>query len=280
MSVVEHISSRLPELAPGPHLVARFLVEQPHRVGHLSAARIAAETGVSDATVIRTARALGYPSLAALREAIAEELSPPGRLLTTLRERPSGAPLVGRLLDRRVDDIVHLAERIGPDALSCAVQLLNRARRITFVGFGPSGFFAGYAAHQARRLGVAARAITATGTDLADELLDVKASDTFVVLSYDPPGSPVDVVLNEAATAGAGVVLVTDAPAPHAAAPDVVLLAGRGDPLEVASHAATTAVLEALVLAVAARHEARAEAASTRLQTLRAGIRATTRVRR
>jgi len=280
MSVAERIAAVLPELSAGPHRVARFLLDHPHRVGHLSAARIAGETSVSDATVIRTVRSLGFGSLAELREAIAEELSPPGRLVATLRDPGSGMPLIGRLLQHRVDDVVSLSERVGHDPMAAAVQVLNRARRMSFVGFGPSGYFAGYAAHQARRLGLAARSITATGSDLADELLDVRATDAFVVLSYDPPGGLVEVVLGAAAEAGADVVLVTDEPARRPVPPAVVLLVGRGDPLEVASHAATTAVLETLVLAVAARHEPQAAAASERLRTLRSAIRATARERR
>lgn len=279
MTVVERISAHLGKLSAGPLRVARFLLDQPHRVGHLSAAKIAEETGVSDATVIRTVKSLGFGSLAELREAVADELSAPGRLVTTLRGSPAGPPAVERLLQRRVDDVVHLAERLGPDALPAAVRVLARAKRVTFVGFGPSGFFAGYAAHQARRLGLVARAITATGSDLADELLDIDAREAFVVLSYDPPGGVVESVLAEAAAVGAPVVLVTDQPRPRLATPAVVLLVGRGDPTEVASHAATTAALETLLLAVAARHEGRAEAAADRLRTLRASIRATGRAR-
>ena len=117
--------------------------------------------------------------------------------------------------------------------------------------------------------------MTATGSDLADELLDVRPSDGFVVLSYDPPGGPVDVVLSQAAAAGAAVVLVTDAPSRRSAT--VVLPVGRGDPRHVASHAATLAVLESLVLALAARHDRRADAAAGRLRDLRADITAASR---
>src|SRR5690349_2831801 len=91
------VEQRREELGPAEQRVAAFLVEDRHRVGHLSAARIAAEVGTSDATVVRTARSLGFSGLSELREYVAAELAPAParRLAATLgparRGRPSPA---------------------------------------------------------------------------------------------------------------------------------------------------------------------------------------------
>ncbi len=275
MEFTELVAERLPSLTPDMGRVACFLLEHPHRLGHLSAARIGEEVGVSDATVIRTVRSLGFDSLADMRERVASEMSPQRRLDATLRAPSRGGSLVERLVGERCDDVAQLVDRVRGDDLVAAVRVLARAKRLVVVGFGPSGFLAGYTAHHARRLGIVAHAVTATGSDLADELLDVRPSDGYVVLSYDPPGGPVDVVLAQAAAARATVVLVTDAPSRRSAT--VVLPVGRGDPRHVASHAATLAVLESLVLALAARHDQRADAATSRLRELRADIAAASR---
>ena len=105
------VAQHEPSLGPAEQRVAAFLVAEPHRVGHLSAARIAEEVGTSDATVIRTARTLGFRGLPQLREYIAEELAPAWRPRvdpgTGGRRRSS----TSSLLDERIDAVTHLSDR-------------------------------------------------------------------------------------------------------------------------------------------------------------------------
>ena len=60
----------LPELAPAQRQVARFFTEHAAQLGFYSAAEIAERLGTSDATVIRTAQALGYRGLTDLKRSL------------------------------------------------------------------------------------------------------------------------------------------------------------------------------------------------------------------
>lgn len=74
-SLDEAIATRLQRLKPAERRVARLLVENRHAVLLGSAAQIGALAGTSDATVVRTARSLGFNSLTALRESLLNDLT-------------------------------------------------------------------------------------------------------------------------------------------------------------------------------------------------------------
>lgn len=273
MSVLSTVAGRVPELSASEAAVGRFLLDQPHRVGHTSAARIAAEVGVSDATVIRAVRRLGFAGLGSLREALAEELSPRGRLGNTLTRTSAdggASSLVGELIRQRVDAVAALTGRIEAESLDAAVEVLERSARIGVCAFGPAGHLARYGAHQLRRVGRPAFALGSSGSDFADELLDLQAGDAIVLLSYDGRDREVAALYAQAAEVGAPVVLITEpfgAPDRRAA---VVLPAGRGALGTFVTHSATVAVLESLAVATAAAQPQRADAAARRLGELRA----------
>lgn len=257
------------ELSQAEARVARFMVEHPHSVGHLSATRLAEEAGTSDATVIRTVRKLGYDGLAALRESLAAELSMSGRLGASLAVEtgPSDGPL--RLVRERIETVAALPERIDHESLAQAAELLAAATRICAVGFGPASHLAGYVAHQLQRVGTESTAMGGTGRGFADELARLRPGDAVVLLAYDGVAAELDALLDHAGDLGIPVVQLSEDLLTADRRSTVVLAAGRGNPLLSPSHAATVIVLEALVLAVAAFHAERADQASSLLGDLR-----------
>ena len=86
----DRVEMALETLPPAEQRMARFFVSQKQAVLLGSAAEIAALAGASDATVVRTARSLGFDSLSALRQALLADMtgtaSPGRRLARTLQE--------------------------------------------------------------------------------------------------------------------------------------------------------------------------------------------------
>ncbi|HMS74291.1 MurR/RpiR family transcriptional regulator [Gordonia sp. (in: high G+C Gram-positive bacteria)] len=266
MSFASLVSEHLAGLSPAEARVAMFMADHPHSVGHLSAARLAEAADASDATVIRTVRKLGFDGLAALREALAAELSLSGRLEASLGNGRQVGTM--RLIGERADAVRALPGRIVEDSLLKAVDIASKAKRVCVVGFGPGGFLAGYAAHQFRRAGIPATAMTATGQGFADELSRLTEGDAVVAMAYDRTRE-VDVLLDQAVTFAIPVIQLTEDALTADPRATVVLGAGRGEPTHSPTHATTIIVLESLVLAVAARHAKRADRATKLLSDLR-----------
>jgi len=257
--------------------VAKFIDENRQIVLASSAAALGARIGTSDATVLRTVQTLGFASLAELKSAILNSgsVSTPAddmrRTLVDL-EAATGQAFDG-VLQAHTDGLDILRSEKCRTQMAAAVRVLDGAERIAIFGIGPSSALATYVSTLLARNGRRSRAIGATGSMLADQLLDLAKGDALLILAYGRLYREVKAVFAEAKALGLPSVLVTEADdTPLAKLADVCVAIPRGRPGQVALHGATLVGLEGLVLSLAA---ARPEAALASLDNLNRLRRAT-----
>jgi DNA-binding MurR/RpiR family transcriptional regulator len=257
--------------------VAKFIDENRQIVLASSAAALGARIGTSDATVLRTVQALGFASLADLKGAIlnAGKVSTPAddmrRTLVDL-EKATGKALDG-ILQTHAEGLDVLQSEKCRAQMAAGVRVLDAADRIAVFGVGPSSALATYVSVLLARSGRRSRTINATGSMLADQLLDLRAGDSLLILAYGRLYREVKAVFSEAKALHLPTVLVTEADdTPLAKLADVCVAIPRGRPGQVALHGATLVGLEALVLSLAA---AKPEAALSSLENLNRLRRAT-----
>lgn len=241
----------------------------------MSAREIARAVGTSDATVVRTAKTLGYVSLRQLRQALAEdeEADLSTRLQATIGDSPSAHDVLATAIDRHLEALNTLVRRVPAADFDDAARILSEAAYIWWSGTGPSAHLASYASFLCRRLGAPSGALTHSGTDHADELLSLRADHAVVVLAYGRVHPYVRVLLQRAADIGAQVVLITDTLGRRLTSPVAVQLnAGRGAPSLFATHGPTIVLLEALVLAIAATYPDRSDNSLATLNDLRESL--------
>lgn len=253
--VSDRIAALSSKASPVEARVLDWLSRNRETALHASAARIAEEVGASDATVIRTARKLGYSGLDALRAALAQDLrrdlTLAERMASDVARAQSGSPLAVATdgLGMALDAI----ERLDAEEIAQAAMTLGDARRVHVFGIGPSGYLAGYMAAQLGRLGIDARAMVQTGLQLADDLLGIAPGDAVLALAYDRPYPEVRALFDHAEANGLFSVLVTSSgtrlPDPRAA---LTFRVPRGRVGGFGMHAGTLALLEGLLIAVSA----------------------------
>ncbi len=271
----DRVAARRPGLSPAERRVADHLLALGPRANVLSAAALAAQIGTSDATVVRTAKALGYTGLAELRHALADagdNPAPRDRLLRTLDHIPPDQVL-STTLDDHLAGLDDLVRDVDPASFQRAVDALTSRSRIAWRGVGPSSHLAGYAAVLAQRIGRPSHALVHTGTSFADELLGLGPDTAVVLFAYGRPQAHVQVLISRARELGDPVVLVTDTLARrYREVVHATLRAGRGRPGLFASHGTTLVLIEALILALAAADRGAADASLQTLNDLRAEL--------
>jgi DNA-binding MurR/RpiR family transcriptional regulator len=252
--------------------VAKFIDENRQIVLASSAASLGARIGTSDATVLRTVQTLGFASLADLKSAILKSgsISTPAddmrRTLVDL-EKATG------ILQAHAEGMDVLRSAKCRAQMAAAVRVLDGAGRIAVFGIGPSAALATYVSTLLARNGRRSRTIGATGSMLADQLLDLTEGDALLILAYGRLYREVKAVFAEAKALALPSVLVTEANnTPLAKLADVCVAIPRGRPGQVALHGTTLVGLEALVLSLAA---AKPEAALASLDNLNRLRRAT-----
>lgn len=278
-SLSERVAARLADLSPSEVRVASFILEHAEDVAFLSVNDLARTLDSSDATVVRTAQALGYSGFPDLRRELIDTLrgkaSPALRLGRGLESVGDGAP--GSVLDRALETQIELLQQtrgtVRPEAFEQAVEIIARADRTLTFGVEAAGHFAQIFALRLRRIGHEALSISASGMGLADTLLTLRTGDALVAIADEHAPMETTLVLNEAKSAVVPVVLLTEAlPSRFAEQTTVALIAPRSQTDGFKTLTTTSALLDCLLLGVAAQDRARALLTLERFQRLRSQL--------
>ncbi len=262
-------------LAPAERRVADQLLELGPDEVLASAVTLGQRLGTSDATIVRTAKALGFASLAELRRAVVAEAAtaPPDTRLRRTLSRADPNAVLANFVTQQIAALETLVDSVEPEPFNQASELLADAERIVWRGVGPSAELARYGELLTSRVGKPSASFVNSGTSFADELLTLTSGDAVVVLAYGALQDHVNVMLRRAAELAAPVVLITDTLGRKLATRvNVTLRSGRGKPGEFASHATTLVLIEALTLALASRDETTATTTLKNLNQLRAAL--------
>lgn len=265
-------------LPPASLKVAEFIRYHPLEAIALSAMELARRIGTSDATVVRTAKMLGFEGLADLRSQLAAKLSSQYDLA------------VG--MEHALDDVNDNAEKAMDDALEMAksgyaalnqpemrelmaagLELLNAARRIAVFGIGPTAFIAGYMCHRLQREGRNCVLLDQCGIALADQLLALHKGDNGFILAYGPSYPEVETAADQIRRLGGKIVLISDsAMIAQRIRPQVFLQLPRGRPDKVAFHGTTMTCIEMLLFGLASSRRSNTLKSLESLRKLRAEL--------
>lgn len=273
--LADRVAQRIAELPPAERKVAEYLRANAAELMFSSAEQLGELTGTSDATVVRTAKALGYSGLPELKRQVStmstREQRPALRLRHRLEQAGTAAETVlAHVFSEATERMEETHRLTSATDFDTAADLLAGAREVFAFGIGPSGLVAQYLAMRLVRLGRAARATDHTGFRLADELLPIREGDAVVVYSPGRSLTDIDAIVDHAASVGARSILVTDSLASvYGDRVDVCLPASHSPSGFTGEVLSAVVMTDALVLSVAGHDENLSTATSDLLTELR-----------
>jgi len=277
-SFADRLSASLERISPAEQRVARFFQENREEVLIASAAALAEKTGTSDATVVRTAKALGFAGMEALRRSLAGELrqnpSPANRMTRTLSEIGDDLEAAFEVtLDVHQKSIEGLRRDITPDKFGSTVQSIVDAQRVFIFGIGPSSAMADYFTVQLGRFGIDTLSLTQTGLLLADGLQKLREGDLLMIFAYGRVYRELAALLDQADRCRVTKILFSDTlGAKLRNRVDWVLPVARGRADMFSMHTATLALIEAILVGVAIDRPGETVASLETLNRLRSGL--------
>ena len=251
------------ELSPKEREVARFLADHPGEIPSSTAADLGRRIGTSDATVVRTVKALGYSGMPELKRV----------LLRTMAERRDPATMLAQAIgqlgtDAGIADQVLLAtghlmqearDLLDPESWREAVEIIDGAATVLAYGIGKAGCVAEYFAIELTRCGVPTRSLTDSGLSVANGLLSLSRTDAVLVFAPLRHFREIDAVIDHARAVGARVVFMSEALGTSVRdRVDVVLQTPRTNLSPAGAMIVPMALAEALTLEIASRHRDRA----------------------
>ncbi|MGW5849278.1 MurR/RpiR family transcriptional regulator [Streptomyces sp. NPDC055254] len=252
-----------PSMTRSMQAVAEAVARDPAGCSRLTVSALAEHTGTSEATVVRTARLLGYPGYRDLRLALAalaaqQESGAAPALTVDIAVDDPIEDVVAKLAHEEAQTLADTAAGLDLTQLASAVSALATARRIDIYGVGASALVGQDLAQKLLRIGLVAHAHSDPHLAVTNAV-QLRPGDVAVAVTHS--GSTGDVIepLRTAFERGATTIALTGRPgAPVAHYADLVLATSaaresRLRPAAMSSRTSQLLVVDCLFVGVAQR---------------------------
>ncbi|MDG2249547.1 MAG: SIS domain-containing protein [Gammaproteobacteria bacterium] len=141
--------------------VATYVLAHANDVIKMRIVDLAAQSEVSEPTVIRFCRAIGFDGFQSFKLQLAQQLGL-GSVYTqfAVDDNDTVADLGNKVFDTTIGSLLTVRDELNPEVLEQAINTISNARRVEFYGFGASGSVAADAQHKFFRLQLSTAAYT------------------------------------------------------------------------------------------------------------------------
>jgi len=224
----------------------------------MTAGKLAAVVGVSEATVVRFAQELGYGSYPEMRRALQDMVR--GRLtsvqrIAVARELTEGGDILHHVLSSDIDQIRQTLEDISHADFEAATDAVVSARNIYIFGLRSSSALAHFMGFYFNLLFENVHVVNeASSLEVFEQILRISTGDVFIALSFPRYSKRTIRAMRYARDMGATVIGITDNNvSPIAKLSDICLYA-RSDMVSfLDTLVAPLSLVNALIVAVSAK---------------------------
>lgn len=261
-----HLRSAYPTLRPAERRVADEILDRPNEVVHLSITELARLAGVSDATVVKFCKRLGYKGFQEFKILLAQDVViKPERIYGEVEPDNDVATIKEKIFQANITALQNTAQVLTTEALEKAVEALAGAREIHFYGLGASGIVALDAEQKFSRIGLRASAFVDAHMQITRAVL-LRPGDVVVGLSYSGETLETAEAMRTARNVGALTIAITNYSASTITKyADLVLVTSSEENIfrsgAISSRIAQLSIIDTLFIAVALVDYARSQEA-------------------
>jgi DNA-binding MurR/RpiR family transcriptional regulator len=209
-SFLTRIRKVTPEFHPSEKRLADAIVHFPGQLAGYTATEIAKLAGVSNATVTRFVRKIGYASFEEARQAVRAEQVAGTALFRVGGDGTPSQGLVARHLAQCHGNLEQSLATLDEAEIAGLVTAMVAARRLWVVGFRAGQGFARYLAWQVMQVRSDVATLPRDGETLAESLAGIGPGDCVIVFALRRPPRQLDQVLRHVTGCGADVALIGD----------------------------------------------------------------------
>jgi DNA-binding MurR/RpiR family transcriptional regulator len=262
------------QLTKSEKQIANYLRKNQEESAFLSAAELADRLNLSEATIVRFARTVGFDSYPAMREVLQENfrrrVTHSTRLQSRLEELLDGGDIFERMVASEIDYLSQALETVDRRAFKGAVDLMKTHKRIFVFGVGPSVSLVELMDIRLRRVGWDVISLTTTGREILEPLLMMNEQDLLFTICFFDVTAALELVLDYANEVNSKVIMLTDTLGSIIGdKADVVLAARRGPVSGFHSLVVPMTIINTLLLVLAQEDQEHTMASLDKLDELR-----------
>ena len=242
------------KLTPRRHKLIETVLQRADETFFLSSRELARLLGVDAATIVRTIQALGYDRFADfaadLRRYFLARISPYAVLKAETKKGRTVADHINRSLDRDLDNVTKLKERLDTDGLMDLARKIHKASHILVVGVDLAASLSWLLAYSLVPLGFNAEAPVGSAGNVRHKVRVLGKNDLLIVISFGRCLRETVEAAISAREKGVPTFGITDGAAtPIALHTDRSLIVTVGSPLFTGSYVAPVALIDAILTA-------------------------------
>ena len=254
--VLKLIEENSSTFSKGQKQIANYIKEHYDKAAYMTAAKLGAEVGVSESTVVRFVMEFGYEGYPEFRRALLElirsKLTAAQRVEVT-NNLIGDSSVLDKILLADAEKIKRTLDGIDREAFDAAVRAIVDAKNVYIMGMRSSSYLAGFLNYSFRIISDNVRLIqTTSGNDIFEQMMSISEDDVIIAISFPRYSKSIARGVEFAKSMGADVIAITDSEsAPMAAHADQVLVAQSDMASYADSLVAPMSVINALIVAVA-----------------------------
>jgi len=272
------IADKFQDLTKSEKRIANYLRKNQEECAFLSASDLANRLGLSEATIVRFARTLGFNSYPVMRNVLQDAFRQRVTHSVRLRSRLDDLREVGDIFEKvtvsEIDYLTQALQTVDRDALHQAVDLLIGHNRIFVFGTGPSVTLVDLLSLRLIRFGKHVITLSAAGQESLEPLLLMTDRDLLFAIGFFDVNPTLQIVLDHTQAMQCPTILLTDTLGSIIGEKaDIVLAAKRGPVSAFHSLVVPMTIINTLLLEVANQTQKDVIANLDRLDLLRERLR-------
>jgi len=258
--------------------IAEFIRQNQDEVAFMSAAKIAAALGLSEPTIGRFARTLGFENFPAmslrLQARVRDLVVHSTRIRNALNDLRVDGDIYERVITSEIDFLTESLHTLDRQALKNAVELLRTHESVFVFGLGPSVSLVDLLEIRLTRSARRVVPLKTYGRELVEPLLLMNKDDLLIAIAWRTMNPYLRLTLKVASEHKTPVILITDTLGDMVGNQAAVVLAARRGPLSTfQSLTVPMAIINTLVLALSAVDQEKIMLNLDRLDQLRDAVR-------
>ncbi|MCC5464719.1 MurR/RpiR family transcriptional regulator [Pelosinus baikalensis] len=168
--------------------IGQYVLDNYKEIAFMSAIELGEKVGVSDATIIRFARSIGYSGFAELRKQIREGIKnfdpPHKRLSQSVDDLHNDNDLISQVGKKDLKNLEEFLVNFDMDKINQAVDEIYKANIIYLIGAGSSGVLIDFLALHLRRMGFRVLALSEGGVASIEKIIPITENDLLIACSF------------------------------------------------------------------------------------------------
>ena len=271
--ILSVLQERATTFSKGQRAIARYITESYDKAAFMTASKLGRTVGASESTVVRFAVELGYDGYPTMQKAMQEMVL--NRLTSVQRievanDRIGDQDILSLVLQSDMEQLRKTVSSVDRKDFSAAVNAILDARRIYVLGVRSASALASFLGYYLNLMFEDVHTITASGTgQVLEKLISAGPDDVVIAFSYPRYSTSTVTGASFCHSKGAKIVAMTDSrTSPLGQTSDFVLQTKSDMASLVDSLVAPLSVVNAVVVALAARREEKLAKTFSRLEEI------------